>query len=487
MEDDYEESDYLDEEQKLGLLEYIKDTSKPEKVFVCYGRNFSGKTTFLNLFQAQNKEHAVLIDGTMRTDTLNSILQDDEKKKKLLFLLNFILQQANLGLVFFDVNKGGVLTSEYELHSPAYEYNAPDTIKYRAHEWRQHSSGSKSLLYILANVVGNNESKYVLIDEVENNIESSVLKRLLIVVSYLFVKDLIPQYYVELIEKYKIEYEAIINNKVILKSGSAKILIATHSPVALNYFSSFGQNVFLRFENLYAPLVHDRHLGKGDYSEINNLSIGDISWLQNTNDFFYDNFINPSDVMLSPGLICVEGPSDVVYVERWLQMWALENGFSKFQKGIHYNYYIYGGALLNHQGIYDVEKAVNLRKINPNLFFVFDSDFDVLSKTDRSKFEESKLAIMQDLGSDESKPFWFDQSVQTIEDYYLGSNEDVWKYDSRLSNEVKGNKFERANKTTEHWYEKKFLLAQIMGDKYQSFSKNIANLYETIKSWQVSC
>jgi hypothetical protein len=94
------------------------------------------------------------------------------------------------------------------------------------------------------------------------------------------------------------------------------------------------------------------------------LSGGDLSLLA-------DLGIRPSSVAQANAVIWVEGPSDVIYLRRWLALKA-----TKFIEGIDYTFAMFGGALLHHTqwSDEDAEKLVTLLRIHPNSFLVADSD-----------------------------------------------------------------------------------------------------------------
>ena len=54
--------------------------------------------------------------------------------------------------------------------------------------------------------------------------------------------------------------------------------------------------------------------------------------------------VRASDILLANSVIWVEGPSDRLYINRWIELW--ENGALK--EGIHYQCMFYAGRLLAH-------------------------------------------------------------------------------------------------------------------------------------------
>lgn len=84
----------------------------------------------------------------------------------------------------------------------------------------------------------------------------------------------------------------------------------------------------------------------------------------------------PSDVLHPNGIVWVEGPSDLIYIRRWLNILA-----PKLTLGKDYEIMWYGGANLSHIGIRrcwkdsdSSSKLIDLFKLNPNWAFIVDSD-----------------------------------------------------------------------------------------------------------------
>ncbi|WP_223943755.1 AAA family ATPase [Arthrobacter sp. StoSoilB20] len=78
-----------------------------------------------------------------------------------------------------------------------------------------------------------------------------------------------------------------------------------------------------------------------------------------------------SDLVQSNFLIWVEGPSDRIYVNHWLN-----TKHPNLVEGAHYSVMFYGGALLNHLAVDDkaTDEFISLLNINRNLAILIDSD-----------------------------------------------------------------------------------------------------------------
>ncbi|HQS58670.1 MAG: hypothetical protein B7Y56_11185 [Gallionellales bacterium 35-53-114] len=82
---------------------------------------------------------------------------------------------------------------------------------------------------------------------------------------------------------------------------------------------------------------------------------------------------HPSDLLQSNCVIWVEGPSDRVYINHWLNFVS-----QKFVEGIHYSIMFYGGRLASHLSADDEDNSIgdfiSLRRLNRRGVIVIDSD-----------------------------------------------------------------------------------------------------------------
>ena len=89
----------------------------------------------------------------------------------------------------------------------------------------------------------------------------------------------------------------------------------------------------------------------------------------------HDLGIKASDILQSNGVIWVEGPSDRVYINKWINL--LE---PSFKEGREYSIMFYGGDCRSYLTMEqeeepgDIENLISLLKINQNSFLVMDSD-----------------------------------------------------------------------------------------------------------------
>ena len=114
--------------------------------------------------------------------------------------------------------------------------------------------------------------------------------------------------------------------------------------------------------------------------------------VENDNDnrnILEDLDVKASDLLQTNGIIWVEGPSDRVYINRWLEVFCN----SKFKEGTDYQFLYYGGRLLSHYTTEtDTDDLINVLFTNRNAAIVIDSDY----KTPSSRINSTKKRIKEE-------------------------------------------------------------------------------------------
>ena len=142
---------------------------------------------------------------------------------------------------------------------------------------------------------------------------------------------------------------------------NSQIFLTTHSTVPINMFSG-RENVTLT------------HIKKENYSIITNSA---LSFIENE-DILMNLGVRASDILQSNAVIWVEGPSDRIYINKWIELYS--DGLLK--ENIHYQILFYGGRLLSHLTgkINESNELIQLFRANLHSIIVIDSD-----KTDSNK------------------------------------------------------------------------------------------------------
>ncbi|QKS87397.1 ATP-dependent nuclease [Curtobacterium flaccumfaciens] len=120
----------------------------------------------------------------------------------------------------------------------------------------------------------------------------------------------------------------------------------------------------------------------------------------------------PSDLVQTNAVIWVEGPSDRIYLQRWIEQ--LEPG--RFVEGTHYSIMFYGGALLKDLSPLDAEEVdefISLRALNRYMVVLIDSD----KRSARAVLNPSKRRVIDGLASDPDTGLAWVTAGYTIENY----------------------------------------------------------------------
>lgn len=142
-----------------------------------------------------------------------------------------------------------------------------------------------------------------------------------------------------------------------------------------------------------------------------------------------------SDLLQTNGIIWVEGPSDRIYINRWLGLYG-----SKFVEGVNYSIMFYGGACLANLAAADCrpsEDLVELLRINSNGIVVIDRD----GVSPRTALKAYKQRIQTEIGEDNC---WVTQGRE-IENYLPPTLLARW-LEGRNPGQVKPVKFGRDDK-----------------------------------------
>ena len=195
-------------------------------------------------------------------------------------------------------------------------------------------SGLKTVILVLLNLlvmpkIMKQPASYFVFafEELENNLHPSLLRRLF-----------------QFIEHFALDHHT-------------KIFLTTHSSTALDLFGASPSAQILH-------VTHDGQSARTKTVSAHFEKLGVISELG----------AKPSDLLQANGIIWLEGPSDCLYMNKWIDLF----GGGRFQEGRDYICAFYGGALLARTQFVTPEKAeeelVNLFRVNPNIVVVCDGD-----------------------------------------------------------------------------------------------------------------
>ena len=285
----------------------------------------------------EKENNSMSVDGngsgitTIISNYLNKAIYDEDKiKKDLLKKLNEIMGK--------DANFTEITTQQVEETNNDIKW---EIFLYEESKGRialsRSGSGLKTILMILVytilfpDVEKKKLEEYIfLFEELENNLHPALERRLL-------------KYLGEIVEK------------------GATIFLTTHSSTTLDCFQN-SENV-----QIY-------HLSKSEEE----MKLSKMSNLLGKRKCLDDLGIKASEILQSNGIIWVEGPSDRIYINKWIELWS----GGKLREGLDYQCVFYGGRLLANVTFDEEndEEIFKLFNVNRNSVMLIDSDKTVADK-----------------------------------------------------------------------------------------------------------
>lgn len=139
------------------------------------------------------------------------------------------------------------------------------------------------------------------------------------------------------------------------------------------------ENNFIYFLTTHSSVLIDQFSKQNDAQIIHLTQQNGITTCTTAKTYFENNGIlddldvRASDLLQANGIIWVEGPSDRIYLNKWIDLWS--NGSLK--EGSQYQIIFYGGRLLSHLSAdvpEDVDASISILNTNRNALIVIDSD-----------------------------------------------------------------------------------------------------------------
>lgn len=176
------------------------------------------------------------------------------------------------------------------------------------------------------------------------------------------------------------------------KENNSQIFLTTHSTVPINMFSG-RDNVTLT------------HIKKENNRIITNSA---LSFIENE-DILMSLGVRASDILQSNAVIWVEGPSDRIYINKWIELYS--DGALK--ENIHYQILFYGGRLLSHLTgrLDESNELIQLFRANLHSIIVIDSD----KTNSKKRINQTKLRIKKEFNKNKAI-VWITQGKE-IENY----------------------------------------------------------------------
>lgn len=279
--------------------------------------------------EVSSQQDFVSSDGTGATNLVRqyinkSTLNGKLVEKKILSYLNEIMEPD---FFFTDI----VCQEIDEEDNPKWEIFLEEETKGRI-SLTNSGSGLRTVLLLLINLIlvpnkrgfKQNDIIYIF-EELENNLHPSIQRKL-----FMFLKKWIEQ-------------------------KNCICFLTTHSNVPLNLFATDNDTQVI-------------HIYKTDEEIVDvKLTLENID-----NNYILDDIgVQASDIMQSNCVIWVEGPSDRIYLNKWIELFS-KNTLVEEQ---HYQILFYGGRLLSHLSAQSEDTDfINLLRANRNSIILMDSD-----------------------------------------------------------------------------------------------------------------
>lgn len=249
-------------------------------------------------------------------------------------MVNHVLLEKLNEIMGDDANFTEIISQQIEYNGgPKWEIFLREEGKGRI-SLSNSGSGLKTILMVLVYTIlipkieNKTLSNYIfLFEELENNLHPALQRRLL-----------------KYIEK--------------LTDLGAIFFLTTHSNVTLDAYQN-------------SDLINILHVQK----EYENIVVNNITDKIQKNSILNDLGVKASDLLQSNGIIWVEGPSDRIYINKWIEMYS---NF-EFREGHDYQCLFYGGRLLSNLTFEEETELVNLMNINRNAIIILDSDKKMLA------------------------------------------------------------------------------------------------------------
>lgn len=300
-----------------------------------------------NIFpETENEKMSVDSNGNGITTIISNYLNKNEYEEDL--VRHTLLDKLN-EIMGDDANFTEIVTQQIKYNeSTKWEIFLREEDKGRI-ALSESGSGLKTILMVLVytilipDVERKKISDYIfMFEELENNLHPSLQRRLL-----KYIED--------------------------LSTKGATFFLTTHSNIMLDTFQN-------------NELVNILHVQKIDEKSI----IVNSSDNLQKNNILDDLGLKASDLLQSNGIIWVEGPSDRIYLNKWIQLWSNNT----LKEGKDYQCVFYGGRLLSNITLdkKSEDELVNLINVNRNSIVIIDSD----KKSPHSPINSTKKRIKEE-------------------------------------------------------------------------------------------
>ena len=260
-------------------------------------------------------------------------------------------------------------------------------------------SGLKTVVLVLLNLLvmprlmSKDTREFIFaFEELENNLHPALLRRL-----FRFLADFVER-------------------------EGCMLFLSTHSSVALDFFGPRKDT----------QIVHVAHDGESASTRTIAAHFDQVELLNELGT-------RPSDLLQANGVIWLEGPSDRIYFNRFIELFS----GGELREGRDYQCAFYGGSNLANSTFSAPEESddtfANLLRLNNNVAIVCDGDRTAASGRG-SRPKKRVLRIKKEVKSIIPRPFLWITEAKEIENYIPGS---VWAAVYKIKNVPDPEKFDR--------------------------------------------
>ena len=251
-------------------------------------------------------------------------------------------------------------------------------------------SGLKTVILVLLNLLivphveEKNVDEYVFaFEELENNLHPALLRRLF----------------------------GYLTNFV--EANGCRLFLTTHSSTALDFFGPMED----------AQIMHVKHDGRSANVKTVSQHFESVSVVNELG-------AKPSDILQANGVVWLEGPSDRIYINKFLELFS----DGSLREGRDYQCAYYAGSILAKVEFSEPhrhDELANLLRINNNIAVLCDGD-RTAAKSKGSRLKKRVLSIKKQVDEIDGSYLWISDAKE-IENYVPGA---VWKEVYKVSGNV---------------------------------------------------